>query len=141
MRCWHKLAGHLASYMIWTFHHKLNVTSKKSTICTFTFISISKPVFLKISIMSFCIWSAFCLDVFLKSTSPSLLYKPVDCLSSLCDNKDSIWMLTSSHILATSNLPMVSSKQLSVFFSSKVHCYFIIKISYNFLLYASLFLE
>ena len=52
----------------------------------FVFISILKPVFLKISIMSFHIWSVFCLDVFLKSTSPSFQYKPVDSLSSLFDN-------------------------------------------------------
>ena len=56
------------------------------------------------------------LDAFLKSNSPSSLYKPADCLSSLFDNKDNIWMPTSSQILAQSKRPMVTSKQLSVFF-------------------------
>ena len=56
------------------------------------------------------------LDVFLKSNSPSSLYKAVDCLSSLFDNKDNIWMPTSSQILAPSKLPMVTSKQFPVFF-------------------------
>ena len=80
------------------------------------YISISEPALLKIFIMSFRIRSAFCLDVFLKSTSPSSLYKPVDCLSSLFDNKDNIWIPTSSQTSAPSKLPMVTSKQLSVFF-------------------------
>ena len=53
--------------------------------------------------------------MFLKSTSPSSPYKPVDCLSSLFDNKDNIWMPTSSQISAPSKLPMVTSKQLSIF--------------------------
>ena len=53
------------------------------------------------------------------TTSPSSLYKPVDCLSSLFDNKDNIWMPTSSQISAPSKLPMVTSKQLSVFFFFK----------------------
>ena len=35
--------------------------------------------------MSFRIWSVFCLDVFLKSTSPSSLYKPVDLLFIFAD--------------------------------------------------------
>ena len=39
-----------------------------------------------------------CLDVFLKSTSPSSLYEPVDYWSSLFNIKDSIWMPTSSQI-------------------------------------------
>ena len=87
-----------------------------STICKFVFISILKPASLKIFIMSFRIWSVFYLDVFLKSTSPSSLYKLVDCVSSLFDDKDNIWMPTSSQVSAPSKLPMVTSKQLSVFF-------------------------
>ena len=90
--------------------------------------------------MSFRIQSVFCLDVFLKSTSPSSLCKPVDCLSSLFDNKDSIWMSTSSQISTPLKLPMVTSKQLSMFFSKvRYHC--IIMIFYDVLLYASLFRE
>ena len=54
--------------------------------------------------------------MFLKSTSPSSLYKPVDCLSSLFDDKDTTGMLTSSKISAPSKLTMVTWKQLSVFF-------------------------
>ena len=97
--------------------NKLNVTSKTLSICKFVFILILKPEFLNVSIMSFCIRSVFCLDVFLKSTSPSSLYKPVDyCLSSLFDNEDNIWMPTSSQISAPSKLLMGTSKQLSVFF-------------------------
>ena len=57
-----------------------------------------RHVFLKISIMFLCISSVFCLDIFLKSTSPSSLCKPVDCLSSIFDNKDSIWMPAKSQI-------------------------------------------
>ena len=87
----------------------MNVPSKKSTICKFVFISILKSAFLKISIMCFHIWSDFCLAVFHKSTRPSFLHKPVDCLSSLFDSKGNIWMLTR-------RLPMVKSKQLSVLF-------------------------
>ena len=87
----------------------MNVPSIKSTICKFVFISILKSAFLKISIMCFHIWSDFCLAVFHKSTRPSFLHKPVDCLSSLFDSKDNIWMLTR-------RLPMVKSKQLSVLF-------------------------
>ena len=103
-------------YGLYIPSNKLNVTSKTSTICKFVFISILKPEFLKISIMSFRIRSVFCLDVFLKSTSPSSLYKPVDFLSSLFDNEDNIWMPTSSQISARSKLLMGTSKQLSVFF-------------------------
>ena len=66
--------------------------------------------------MPFRIQSIFCLDVFLRRTSPSFLYKSVDCLSSLFDKKENIWMPTSSHILAQLKLPMVMVKQLSVFF-------------------------
>ena len=81
--------------------------------CKFVFISILNSAFLK---MSFRIRSVFCLDVFVKSTSPSSLYKRVNCLSSLFDNEDNIWMPTSLQILAQSKLHMVTSKQLSVFF-------------------------
>ena len=80
--------------------------------CKFVFVS-----FLKIFIMSLRIRSVFCLDVFLKTTSPSSLYNPVDCLSSLFDSNDSIWMLTSLQISTSSEVPMVTSKLLSVFFS------------------------
>ena len=91
--------------------------------------------------MSFRTLSIFWLDIFLKSTSPLSLYKPVDCLSSLFDNEGSIWMRTSSQISAPSKLPMVRSKHFSVFFSSKVRYHCIITISYHVSLYASLFLE
>ena len=80
---------------------------KKSAICEFVFISILKLAFLKNSIMSFRIRSVFCLDAFLKKTS-----RPVACLSSLFDSKDSIWIPTSSQISAPSKMPMVMSKQL-----------------------------
>ena len=80
------------------------------------FISILKLASLNISLTFFRIWSVFYLDVFLKSTSLSSLYKPADCLSSLFDNKDSIWMSTSLHISAQSKLPMMTYKQLSIFF-------------------------
>ena len=83
----------------------------------------------------------FVLVSFLKSTSLSSLYKPVDFSSSLFDNKDSIWMPTCSQILAPSKLPMVTPKQLSVVFFSKVHYYCTIRIYYNALLYAIVFLE
>ena len=59
--------------------------------------------------MFFCIRSVFCLDVFIKSTSQSPIYKPGDCLSNLFDNKDSIWMPARAQILATSKLPMGKS--------------------------------
>ena len=63
----------------------------------------------------FFVYDVFCLDVFLKSTSPSSLNKPLDSLLSLVDNKDNIWILTSLQI-STPKLPMVTLKQLSVFF-------------------------
>ena len=63
--------------------------------------------------MPFRIQSIFCFDVFLRRTSPSSLHKSVDCLSSLFDKKENIWMPTSSHILAQLKLPMV---MVSVFF-------------------------
>ena len=97
-------------YSLYVPSNKSNVTSKKSTICKFVFISILKLAFLKISIMSFRIWSALCLDVFLESTSPTSLCKPVDYFSRLFDNKDRAWMPTTSQILAPSKLPMVKSK-------------------------------
>ena len=103
-------------YSLYVPSNKSNVTSKKSTMCKFLFISILEPAFLKISIMSFRIRCVFCVDVILKSTSPSSLYKPVDCLSNLFDNKGSTWMPTSSQILAPPKLPMVTSKQVFVFF-------------------------
>ena len=53
---------------------------KVSNNMQFFFILILKPAFLKIFIMSFRIRSVFYLDVFLKSTSPSSLYKPVNFL-------------------------------------------------------------
>ena len=73
MRCWRKVARHLASCIVCTF---LRTKSQRNA-----------NLFLKISTMSFRIRSVFYLDVFLKSTSPSSLYKPVNCLSSLFDNK------------------------------------------------------
>ena len=84
-----------------------------------------KTSVLKRFLLSFRIRSVFCLDIFLKSTNPSSLYKPIDCLSSLFDNKDSIWMPTSSQISAPSKLPMVTSQQLSVafFFQSSLLLY------------------
>ena len=92
--------------------------------------------------MPFRIQSIFCLDVFLRRTSPSSLYKSVDCLSSLFDKKENIWMPTSSHILAQLKLPMVMVKQLSVFFFFFQGSLLLTKISYNVLLYVlSLFLE
>ena len=90
--------------------------------------------------MPFRIQFIFCLDVFLRRTSPSSLYKSVDCLSSLFDKKGNIWMPTSSHILAQLKLPMVMVKQLSVFFFFQGSL-LLTKISYNVLLYVSLFLE
>ena len=118
----------MLTYSSWSFSflyglyvpsNKLNVTSKKSTICKFVLISILKPAFFRISIMSFRIQPVFFFDVFLKSTSPSSLYKPVNCLSSLSDNEDSIWMPTSLQISAPSKLLMVTPKLLSVFFFSQ----------------------
>ena len=109
--------------VIWLLHdlcvpfNKLYFTSKKSTICNFFFISILKPAFLKISIMSFYIQSAFCLDVFLKSSSSLSQYKSVDCLSSLFDNRDSIWMPRSSQISAPSNCPWWRRSSFLYFFA------------------------
>ena len=128
-------------YSLYVPSNKSNVTSKKSTICKFLFISILEPAFLKISIMSFRIRCVFCVDVFLKSTSPSSLYKPVDCLSNLFDNKGSTWMPTSSQILTPPNCPWWCRSRFLYFFSSKVCYHCIIKTCCNFLLYASLFLE
>ena len=78
------------------------------------YISISEPALLKIFIMSFRIRSAFCLDVFLKSTSPSSLCKPLDCFSSLFDNKDTSTSNTSS------NHPPQIIKQLPISISNRL---------------------
>ena len=52
-----------------------------------------------VNLFSFRFWNQdSCLDIFLKSTSPSSLYEPVDYWSSLFNIKDSIWMPTSSQI-------------------------------------------
>ena len=55
-------------YGLYVPYNKLNVKSKKLTICKFVFISILKPPSLKISIVAFRIRSVFSLDVFHKST-------------------------------------------------------------------------
>ena len=68
-------------YFLYGFYvpsNKLNVTFTKSTIYKFVFLSILKPAFLNISVMSLRIWSVFCFDVFLKSTNSSSLYKSVN---------------------------------------------------------------
>ena len=140
IRCWRAAAGHLVSYTVFT-HHLITQMLLFWMSLKFKLNSILKSASLKISVMFFRIQSVFRIDVFLKIASPSSLYKPVDCLSSLFDNKNSIWMPTSSQILAISKLPMVTSRQLSVFFASKVCYHCITRISYNVLLYVSLFLE
>ena len=121
-------------YGLYVPSNKSNVKSKKSTMCKFVFISNLKTRILKdiLKIMSFRIRSVFCLEVLLKINCPSSLYNPINCLSSLFDSKDSIWIQASSQTSAPSKLPMVTSKQLSVFFSSKVGYHCIIRISYVF---------
>ena len=121
-------------YGLYVPSNKLNVKSKKSTMCKFVFISNLKTRILKdvLKIMSFRIRSVFCLEVLLKINFPSSLYNPINCLSSLFDSKDSIWIHASSQTSAPSKLPMVTSKQLSVFFSFKVGYHCIIRISYVF---------
>ena len=105
----------------------------------FVFISILKPVFLKISIVSFHIWSVFCLDVFLKSTSPSFQYKPVDSLSSLFDNDMDVDKLAVFGTIKTAQGYVEAS--FCFFFSSKVLYHSVIRISCNVLSYARLVLE
>ena len=56
---------------------RLNVTSRKSTICKFVFISILKPMSLKIFVMSFLALS-ICLPLCSRrSINPSSRYSPV----------------------------------------------------------------
>ena len=74
-------------YGLYVLPNNSNFTSKESTMCKFVFISTLKPALLKISIRSFRMRSIFCFYVFLKTTSPSSLNNPVDCLSSLSDIK------------------------------------------------------
>ena len=80
-----------------------------STMCKLVFISIFKPAFLKVCIISFL----FHLFSNLKTISLSL-YNPADYLSSFFGGKDSIWMPISSQISVTSKLLMVTLKQLPI---------------------------
>ena len=54
----HATTGHLASYMVCTFHLIIQMLRLKSQRCSnlFVFTSILKPTFFKISIMSFGIY-------------------------------------------------------------------------------------
>ena len=54
----HTTTGHLASYMVCTFHLIIQMLRLKSQRCSnlFVFTSILKPTFFKISIMSFGIY-------------------------------------------------------------------------------------
>ena len=87
LMCWNKTTGHLASYKVYTFHLINQMLRPKSQRCASFFISILKPAFLKISIIYFRIRSVFCFNGVLKTTIPSSLYNPVDCLSNLFDSK------------------------------------------------------
>ena len=61
------------------------------------------------------LWSVFCLDLFLKTISPSL-YDPADYLLSLVDSRDSTMMSTSRQIKVPSKLSLVILKELSELF-------------------------
>ena len=81
------------------------------------------------------------LDIFLRSTGPSSLYIPVDCLSSLFDNKNTVWMPKNSQFWLHQNCPWWGQSSFLYFVSSKACYHCIIRIAYHVLLYASLFLE
>ena len=99
--------------------NKSNAMLKKSTMCKSVFISILKPVLLKISIMSFRILSVFCLDVFLKSTCPSSLYNPVYCLSSLFDGKELPWFFAMNYKTTHGSLSLYNKDFLQCFIIGK----------------------
>ena len=95
---------------------RLNVTSKKSTCFKFVLISILNLISLKIFMISFYVLSVCGPVRFQTITSPSSLYRPVSSLSTWFANKERMYTPTSSHTSAPSQLPMVTSKFLGVFF-------------------------
>ena len=100
------------TYKNWSFDflYGLYVPSNKFNV-KFVFISLLKPGFSNICIMSFHILfrsiSQNCLSIFLCNS--------VDCFSSLFDIEYRLCMPKNSLIPASWKLPMVTSKQLSVF--------------------------
>ena len=109
MKCWHTVADHLASYTVCTCHLINQMLCPKSQQYTNLLFFNFKTSVLKDFYYVFSQSICFLLDVILESTRPSSLFKPIDCLSSLLDNKDSIYMLTSWLILAPSKMHMVIS--------------------------------
>ena len=65
---------------------RLNVTSRKSTIFKFVFISILKPMSSKIFVMSFLVLSICLLLCSRKSISPTSWYSPVSSVLILSAN-------------------------------------------------------
>ena len=85
MRCLHTVADHLASYAVCTSHLITQMLRPKSQRYANLFYFSFKTSVLKDFYYVFSYSVCFFLDVFLKSTIPSSLYKPVDCLSNLFD--------------------------------------------------------
>ena len=75
-----------------------------------------KPSVLKMDIISFLQRSVVLPFAFLKITNPSSRYNPLSFLLTLSCSSDSVYNPTSSHISAPSEDPIVTSKQLVVFF-------------------------
>ena len=115
------------TYSNWSFGlYSLYFPSLNQMLCPkgqqLIFISILKPAFLKVCIISFL----FHLFSVLKTISLSL-YNPADYLSSFFGSKDSIWMPISSQISVPSKLLMVTLRQLPIvsfsFFESLLSLY------------------
>ena len=136
----HAIVGHLASTTVCTSHLINERLRQKSQQYAIFFILIWKPAFLKIFIMSFRIRSVFYLDVFLKSTSPSSLYKPVTFLVYLII-KIVYVCRQAPRFRRYQNCPWWRRCNFLYLSSSNVPYHCTIKISYNVLLYACVFLE
>ena len=79
-------------------------------------MSILKPSVLEMHIISFLQKFIVLPFAFLKTAIPSSRYNPLSFLLTLFRGSDDIYNHTNSHISPSSKHPMVTSKQLAVFF-------------------------